>query len=367
MPNYLILSIDGLQCGMLGAYGNTWIHTPTLDALACQSALFDRFYASTLDLSDALSELWQTRPLSPWGRVRVGEELQQVTCAPHPSPLPKGEGTNACHKILFTDDSDVFLHEHAALFDEKHRTEAKRRNQPAAKIEETQFYRNMANIADLLRNRSDQPFLLWAHFEGFRGHWDFPLSYRQRYQIDEDPDPYADVAPPEMLIDKNIDPDVVQAIREAYSGGVTVLDEALSGLLAFLEESGLDKNTVLLFMSARGFSLGEHHRIGANEELYGENVHLPLFIRFPDGKFASFRSPTLLQPGDIFALLQKDDLPEDPDAVHSSLRIGEGVIVTPDWYVYRKPSGVELYVKPDDRWEVNDVADRCPHVIEEIV
>ena len=339
MRNYLCISIDGLQSGMVGAYGNAWIQTPTLNALACQSALFDRFYTSSMDLSVTLTELWQFPP--------------------------------DYHSILLTDDTDVFLHEKASQFDEKHRLEPKRRNRPAGKIEETQFLRNMATVADLLRNR-DQPFLLWAHFAGFRGHWDFPLSYRERYQIDEDPDPYSGVALPEIA-GENIDPDVRQSVREAYSGGVTLLDETLAGLLAFLEESGLDQSTVLQFMSVRGFSLGEHNYIGGHGELYGENVHLPLFIRFPDGAFSGFRSQTLVQPVDIsrysgFGDGQRESgyLPEDPDDVHTFIRIDDKVIVTPDWFMYRKPAGDELYVKPDDRWEANDVADRCSHILEQI-
>jgi len=333
MRNYLCLSIDGLQCGMIGAYGNAWIHTPTLDSLACQSALFDRFYAPSMDLSATFDE-WQQFPTD-------------------------------CHKILLTDDIDIFLHEQAGLFEEKHRLESKRQSRPASKIEETQFYRGMATVADLLRNRSGTPFLLWAHFKGFRGDWDFPLSYRLDYQIDEDPDPYADVVPPDIA-DINIDPDVRQSVTEAYAGGVSVLDEALAGLLTFLREEGLDENTLLLFTSARGFSLGAHRSIGDNVELYGENVHLPLFLRFPNGSYAGFRSQTLLQPADVWELLKRDVLPEEPDEVHPFLRIGNEVIVTPDWFVYRKPSGDELYVKPDDRWEANDVADRCPHILEEI-
>ena len=334
MRNYLCISIDGLQSGAIGAYGNTWIQTPTLDSLACQSVLFDRFYASSIDLAGTLTELWQFPP--------------------------------GYHKILLTDSTDVFLHENAGLFEEKHRLEQKRRNRPAGKIEETQFYRNMATIADLLRGRTGKPFFFWAHFEAFRGDWDFPMSYRERYQIDEDPDPYPGVALPEFFGGKNIDPDTKQSVLEAYSGGVTALDETLAGLLAFLDEIGLAQNTLLLFMSARGFSLGEHGIIGISEELYGENVHLPLFIRFPDGGYAGFRSQTLLQPADLCELLRNDTLPEEPDEMHSFLRIGREVIVTPDWFVYQKPSGDELYVKPDDRWEINDVADRCPHVLEQI-
>ena len=333
MRNYLCISLDGLQSGAIGAFGNTWIHTPTLDALACQSVLFDRFYASSLDLSATLTEFWQFPP--------------------------------DCHKILLTDDTDVFLHEHAGQFDEKHRLEPKRRNRPAGRIEETQLYRNMATIADLLRDRSGKPFFFWAHFEGFRGGWDFPMSYRKRYQIDEDPDPYPGVALPNIA-GTNIDPDVRQSVLEAYSGGVSVLDEALAGLLAFLNKTGLDQNTVLVFTSTRGFSLGEHDTVGTSDDLYGENVHLPLFIRFPDGVFSGFRSQTLLQPGDIFELVHRDVLPEDADEVHPFLRISGDVIVTPDWFVYQKPSGTELYAKPDDYWEINDVADRCPHVLEQI-
>ncbi|MDR0328030.1 MAG: sulfatase-like hydrolase/transferase [Planctomycetaceae bacterium] len=334
MPNYLCISIDGLHSGMIGAFGNAWIHTPTLDSLACQSVLFDRFYASSLDLSEILSG-WRQLPPNH-------------------------------HKILLTDDTDVFLHEQAKRFDEKHRLESKRRSRPAGKLEETQWFRNMATIADLLRNRSDKPFLLWAHFEGFRGCWDFPLSYRQRYQIDEDPDPYPGVSPPDFR-GANIDPDVLQSVMEAYSGGVSLLDDALAGLLAFLQKEGFDQNTVLLFTSVRGFSLGEHDYIGSCGELYSENVHLPLIIRFPEYLFSGFRSQTLLQPADVWKILRKGEIPEEPATVHPSLRIGKEVIVTPDWYVYQKPSGKELYVKPDDRWEVNDVADRCPHILEQIV
>jgi len=351
MQNYLCLSIDGLQSGMIGAYGNTWIQTPALDAFASQSVLFDRFYASSLDMSNTLAEWWRL-----------------------PADLHRDY-----HKVLITDDADVFLHEHASHFDEKHRLESKQYNRPAKKIEGTQLYHNFATLADILHhhldNRLDKPVLFWAHFKGLRGRWDFPLSYRRRYQIEQDPYPYAEVVPPDIDLTDIVDPDVRQAVAEAYSGGVTVLDDVFFGLFEFFMEEGLDEDTVLLFTSVRGFSLGEHRYIGANDELYGENVHLPLIIRFPHGTtqdtvFAGFRSQTLLQPADIWELLQAKVFPEEPDARHRSISIrsdglGNKVDITPDWFVYRKPSGCEMYVKPDDRWEVNDVADRCSHILEE--
>ena len=41
----------------------------------------------------------------------------------------------------------------------------------------------------------------------------------------------------------------------------------------------------------------------------------------------------------------------------------ERAIRTPAWYL-RKTESPELYVKPDDFWEVNDVAVRCQEVVE---
>jgi hypothetical protein len=52
---------------------------------------------------------------------------------------------------------------------------------------------------------------------------------------------------------------------------------------------------------------------------------------------------------------------------------GERIIRTPAWMLRQAPTdrrfspasgtfGLELYVKPDDLWEANEVADRCPDV-----
>ena len=40
--------------------------------------------------------------------------------------------------------------------------------------------------------------------------------------------------------------------------------------------------------------------------------------------------------------------------------VGQRAIRTPAWYLRQVDGGTaELYAKPDDRWEVNDVATRC--------
>jgi len=42
--------------------------------------------------------------------------------------------------------------------------------------------------------------------------------------------------------------------------------------------------------------------------------------------------------------------------------VAEGMAIrVPSWY-FRREDGQSLFAKPDDRWEFNDVADRCPEI-----
>ncbi|MDR1268181.1 MAG: sulfatase-like hydrolase/transferase [Planctomycetaceae bacterium] len=366
--NIFCLSIDGLHNGMIGAYGNTWIQTPTLDTLASQSVLFDRCYTETLDLTAIFNSLWQFR------------QQKERT-------------------VLLTDDNDIFFHAKANDFDKRYRLKPFEDQEPVSSLEETQFFTGLAAALDLFleQKQSAKSCFLWTHLQGFRGRWDFPMSYRETHRGDEDPLPYAGVEIPHIKppylkpspkqlnrIVTAIDPDKIQSVMETYSGGVAVLDHALVGLLDSLENGELGDETLFLLFSTRGFSLGEHGKIGANSYLYSENVQLPFFVRFPDSFGAAVRIPALFGLNDLAGFLNDVSNRESPffhlvqektERIHERLRLTgkkDSVLVTPNWF-YRKVFGgymsegyIELYVKPDDRWETNNVADRCPEIIEEL-
>jgi arylsulfatase A-like enzyme len=372
--NIFCLSIDGFHSGMIGCYGNSWIQTPVLDQLAGQSVLFDRCYAETLDLSLIFDSFWRFR--------------QQKK-----------------RTILLTDDNDIFFHTKANEFDKRYRLKPFEAQEPVASLEETQFFIGLAAALDLFREqkRSSKPYFLWTHLQGFRGRWDFPTSYRELHRGDEDPVPYSGVEipyfkPPYVKpyqkqanrIVTPIDPDKVQSVMEGYSGGVAVLDQVLAGLLDSLENGELGDETLFLLFSTRGFSLGEHSRVGVNNYLYSENVQIPLFVRFPDGFGASVRIPALFGLSDLAVFLNNindinnvadnespffDLVREKTEIIHERLRLTnrkDSVLVTPNWFFCKVSDGymseghTELYVKPDDRWEINNVVDRCPEIVEEL-
>ena len=98
-----------------------------------------------------------------------------------------------------------------------------------------------------------------------------------------DPPPPDSAEVPDRLLDDNPDPDDVWGVSQSYAGQVSLLDTCLGALEDFLQGSPLASDTLFALTSARGFPLGEHGRIGpCDDALYGELVHVPLALRFPD-------------------------------------------------------------------------------------
>ncbi len=66
-----------------------------------------------------------------------------------------------------------------------------------------------------------------------------------------------------------------------YYGHITALDSCIGLLRRFLEESGLDKNTVFVFTSDHG-AMVRSHGFSHKQRPYEESIHVPLLIRYPD-------------------------------------------------------------------------------------
>jgi len=106
---------------------------------------------------------------------------------------------------------------------------------------------------------------------------------------------------------------VYQEYVRNYLRMVAGIDENVGRLLDYLELSGLDKNTVVIYTSDNGFFLGEHGFYN-KMWMYEDGFHIPLIVRMPGSHAASTNSdivsmldmaPTLLDlagvsvPGDV--------------------------------------------------------------------
>ena len=380
--NAICLVIDRLHAGCVGAYGNAWIQTPHLDALAAESFLFDQALIDSPALEGLYRSYWHG-----WHAVRRNRPP-----ADRPTLLELLDGAGVSGTLL-SDEPAVSRYPLAAGFDDLIEIEPSETLEPASSIERTHLARCFAQIVDWLQTPRG-PFLLWCHLSGLGGAWDAPREFRQAYVEEGDPPPSESVQVPSFRLGKDYDPDELLAVTQAYAGQVSALDGCVGALLESLRENHLHDDTLLVLLSARGFPLGGHLRVGSCEEsLYSELVQVPWMMRFPGGLGATARSQALVEPSDLWATLldwwQVPEAPQTPtarsliplvreevDCVRDrALVVTDGLeqaIRTPAWYLREsggaeeEAAGVELFAKPDDRWEVNDVSDRCREVVDRL-
>ncbi len=371
--NVICLVVDRLHTGHLGAYGNSWIETPAFDRLAGQAFTFDQVLIDSPRLESLYRSYWQG-----WHAMCPQEPPQHrpTLCA-----MLREAGINTA---LLTDEQVVASHPSAIDFDELIEIDPPWQPQAAEQIEQTHLARCFVQVIDWLES-AREPFLLWCHVGGLGTVWDAPLEFRRAYWDQGDPDPPDSAEVPDRMLAEDHDPDELLGIAQAYAGQVSLLDTCFGALLELLESGAAGQQTLLVLTSSRGFPLGEHRRVGpCDEALYGELVHVPLLLRFPDGQAAAARSQALIEPADLWATLLDcfgvSDLPPSPSAGSlmpivrqevQTLRdrlciLGDGAeraIRTPAWYL-RTAGQPELFAKPDDRWEVNNIANRCREEVE---
>ncbi len=293
------------------------------------------------------------------------------------------------HTTLLTDDRAVAEHELAVDFDELVQIDPPWQSGRVEQLDQTHLAQCCVRIIEWLESAPDllkqRPFLLWCHLSGLGTIWDAPMDLARAYWEPGDPEPLDTVEVPNRMLAEDHDPDEVLAIEQAYSGQISLLDTCLGACFDVLDEGPLARETLLTLTSPRGFPLGEHGRLGpCDEAIYAELVHVPMILRFPDRLGAAARSSELVTPADLWATLldwwQVADVPPSPvatglipiirgDVTRARDRLcllggdSQRAIRTPAWYL-RMADGAELFAKPDDRWEVNDVADRCREVVD---
>ncbi len=76
-------------------------------------------------------------------------------------------------------------------------------------------------------------------------------------------------------------PQEIAAVRAAYDGEVLYTDRQVGRLLSYLRATGLERDTVVVFVADHGEQFYEHGERLHSKTLYKEEIHVPLIIRAP--------------------------------------------------------------------------------------
>ena len=333
-PRLLAITVDHLSAWMLPAYGATWVAARGLDRLAATGVVFDRVLAPSLDPRATREALLPF--LAGTGFRTAAESVTVAACddpASAAAAVREGRGTVvACH------------------------------------------------VATLARA------------------WDAPVELRERYRDEEDLPAMQGREVPDLAVDARTDPDLVNVVRQAYAAEITFLDHKLEELLVAVDES--PHAWTILVAGTSGMPLGLHGQAGLERgrpaciAAHGERVHLPVIVRDARARMAGQRFPGLLCAEDVGAAVVEwlgvgavepridgrriasffesgRASPRDRVRVAG---VASAAVATEQWHLVATwPGGreagpqVALFHKPDDFFEMNDVADRCPDEAERLL
>lgn len=286
-PNIILISIDTLRADAPGFMGGE-ARTPTLDALAAQSTVFERaysvapwtrpsfaaFFSSLYPSEMGVARLrtagetpvqWQQAPtllaealqaagyttagivtnahLRAEANANQGFEVYHFTGSERPAPLPAA----ARALVLMPPEMNIDEYERADV-----------------------VQRNAARVLPQLKGR---PLLLWLHY----------LDPHHAY---DSPD-----APPESRVNTPIEDLVmsfvmnsapeIQTIRAAYTAEIEYCDRWLGQTVRTLQDAGLWQDAIVVLWSDHGEEFWEHGGFEHGHSLYDEQLHVPFAIRVP--------------------------------------------------------------------------------------
>ena len=260
--NVIWIVADTFRQDHLGAYGNPYIRTPSLDALAARSVRFDWHYAAGFPTmptrADHATGRWTMsfmgwEPLS--GDVEILARSGFHTAASVDTPFYLRGGMNYDRGF-----QTFFAYPGQSLAD----VELLPRGREARDARAAWRFESDRNVAQTvtramrwLELHCREDFFLYIDTWDPHEPWDAPAYYTELYLPGYD----GEVVRPTYGYwrdEPGYTEERVATAHATYCGEVTMVDTWVGYLLRLVENMGLMENTAIIFTSDHGFYFGEH-------------------------------------------------------------------------------------------------------------
>ncbi len=250
-PDIVVITVDTLRADHLGCYGFEPARTPQIDGLASQGVLVEHAIAPTpITLPSHASIFTGLYPpahgVRDNGRYRLPEEVTTL------AERLKAEGYQTQAFV-----SSMVLHRRFNLDqgfdgydDELHAEGDAKMFHFQERSGERTMDRVLRWLNELPEPGSRPPFFLWVHLF----------------------DPHQPYEPP------------AEDARRAptlYDGEIASVDRQIGRFVAAMKRKGMLDETILVFTSDHGESLGQHREATHALFIYEATVHVPLVFRYP--------------------------------------------------------------------------------------
>jgi arylsulfatase A-like enzyme len=250
-PNILIITVDTLRADRVGCYGYAGGLTPNVDALAKDAIVFERAVAQVpLTLPSHTAIFTGTYPfhngIQDFTAQPLGERFRTLA----ESLKEHGYATGGVVSSFVLDRSWGLARGFESYDDAFAGQEFLQKN---ISLVERRAEDSVNHAVNWLESHHNQPFFLWLHLYDPHSPYNPPEPFRTRYA------------------------------KQLYDGEIAYADSQLGRLFSWLRESpnGLYDNTLIVFLSDHGESLGEHGEKEHGFFVYDSTVRVPLLLKPP--------------------------------------------------------------------------------------
>ena len=340
--NTILIVCDTWRRDLMGCYGNDWIRTPNVDALAEKGTVCENCYCGSFPTLPCRREMITGKYEFPW-RGWGGLEPDDVTL----SGLVSQSGrisyfiTDVYHhwrrgggnywwdfagfelvrgqeRDRWITDADIELDYPAPEYRETPRIKPHLRNTEYVRKSEADWFSPQVfahAIRWIQHNASHEDFFLMI--DSFDPHepWDPPRYYTDLY---DDPDyhGYEYVAPSYRAIEGYLTAAEFKHVQAMYAGEITMVDRWLGLFLDQVEMLGLLEDTMIIITTDHGTYNGDHGQVGKLQtHMYQGISHIPMIIWHPRWGHGQ-RIKQLVQPIDIFPTVLDAAGLQVPDGIH---------------------------------------------------
>jgi choline-sulfatase len=250
-PNVILITIDTVRADHLGCYGAKNIQTPTLDALGRDGVIFERAISQVpLTWPSHAAILTGLYPFQNGVQDFTGQPLESRFRSVAEAFKQQGYATGAVVSAFvldrswglargfdFYDDAfspEEFLHRDLGLVDRR-------------------AGESVTRALTWLKKNPRRPFFFWLHLYDPHSPYDPPEPFRTEYK------------------------------NHLYDGEIAYADHELGRMIAWLKQSEMYNQSLIVFLSDHGESLGEHGEHEHGFFVYDATVHIPLIVKPPAG------------------------------------------------------------------------------------